>query len=451
MTYAIQLEGTIAFDSAEDVAEARDAFRHATGYAPEEIDGVALAPDTHTYRLAAHLEGSSEEILSAQGAFLTLSGSSSDSSFRSTVTTGDADPAGGDARTSGESWVHDDEVLVAVRHDRPEEVREVARGALDAVEPETGRTLLHVAAEAGAAAVAEMLLQDGVEVDRRRRRDITALHDAAGADVVEVLVEGGAALDARDLHGETPLVHAGERGDEEVVLALLARGASIPSASDARWLAQHAALENMPRVPAVLVEHGFTLEELGGDELVDRALHAGHAEVVVALRDLGVELPSKALRVACTTGSVPLVEAILEAQPDAATEAMQVVDHPDAPIAVAANAGHLDVVQYLHERGAPLVPATLGETTPLHQAAYRDRRELVRWMIEERDVDPNLLNQYEETPLHAAGIGDHVTCAKLLVELGTDPSRRDSWDETVFEKLSDAAASKLKNWLAERD
>ena len=79
------------------------------------------------------------------------------------------------------------------------------------------------------------LLAAGVDAKRAYGNDLTALMWAAGyedgfgerdaVDVVTLLLDAGAAIDATDNRGRTALMIAAERGHAAVVQALLARGA----------------------------------------------------------------------------------------------------------------------------------------------------------------------------------------------------------------------------------
>jgi ankyrin repeat protein len=57
--------------------------------------------------------------------------------------------------------------------------------------------------------------------------DITALHLVRNAATAEFLLQHGAELEPRDVHGQTPLMWAAKRGNSEVVQCLVARGAEI--------------------------------------------------------------------------------------------------------------------------------------------------------------------------------------------------------------------------------
>jgi len=75
-----------------------------------------------------------------------------------------------------------------------------------------------------------MLLDAGVEVNRKTSDKTSALHIAASRgyiDTVEVLLDGGANIDSLDSSDRTPLFLAVSRGHEDVVALLIKHGAKV--------------------------------------------------------------------------------------------------------------------------------------------------------------------------------------------------------------------------------
>lgn len=88
---------------------------------------------------------------------------------------------------------------------------------------------IHLAAERGSAAIVEMLLENGTEVDALNQTDQTALHCASrsGHDaVVKILLEKGSFVNAVDENKHTPLHGAAAHGYEAIVWMLLRAGAN---------------------------------------------------------------------------------------------------------------------------------------------------------------------------------------------------------------------------------
>jgi uncharacterized protein len=111
----------------------------------------------------------------------------------------------------------------------------LARGAdADHVDA-TGKTPIVYASARGFALVVRRLLDAGVDARARYGNDLTALIWAAGhedgvgagaaAEVIDLLIGRGAAIDAADNRGRTALMTAAERGDAAAVATLVAHSA----------------------------------------------------------------------------------------------------------------------------------------------------------------------------------------------------------------------------------
>ncbi|XP_065348899.1 fibronectin type 3 and ankyrin repeat domains protein 1-like [Cloeon dipterum] len=81
---------------------------------------------------------------------------------------------------------------------------------IDAKSIGNGRTALMMACAAGKADVAEYLLENGANIEKQDRIGMTALHHSLlHARMVKLILDAGAAVDAADSCGWTPLMRAG--------------------------------------------------------------------------------------------------------------------------------------------------------------------------------------------------------------------------------------------------
>ena len=126
-----------------------------------------------------------------------------------------------------------------------------------------GFTALHAAAAEGLPDVAVKLLAAGAALEARDRSGCTPLHAASNVAVAAVLVGAGAALEARDGTGSTPLLTAVARMDRDVVRFLLSAGADARACDDEGGI-----------LHAWAYHHGLALADL---EVLDDVMVAGAA------------------------------------------------------------------------------------------------------------------------------------------------------------------------------
>ena len=134
------------------------------------------------------------------------------------------------SQTTGLAMVMDDAQTLTALHMAAQSgeaatVRSLLRRgyAVDAVAAANGATPLFYAAALGACEAVEVLLEHGAAVNARANQGLTALHVAAAGGhsrAARLLAEQGAALDAADENGHTPLELARQLGHVEVVRAL---------------------------------------------------------------------------------------------------------------------------------------------------------------------------------------------------------------------------------------
>ena len=91
------------------------------------------------------------------------------------------------------------------------------------------------------------------------------------------------------------------------------------------------------------------------------------------------------------------------------------------PLAVACEAGHMEVVKFLmerHKEGRALTGA--GGTTPLHVAARGGHIEVVKYLIDDRGMDPSYEDSDGFTPLDCA---QNNTMRRFLLSRGARGSK----------------------------
>lgn len=126
-----------------------------------------------------------------------------------------------------------------------------------------GWTPLHLAAHFGHTTAARLLLDSGADVHAWSKNDLAnqPLHaSAAGQAPVELLallLDAGADVNAREHGGFTPIQQCAENGDLAAVQLLLARGADVRAqADDGRTALSFALTGEHEAIASLLREHG---------------------------------------------------------------------------------------------------------------------------------------------------------------------------------------------------
>ncbi|TDQ01185.1 ankyrin repeat domain-containing protein [Labedaea rhizosphaerae] len=234
-----------------------------------------------------------------------------------------------------------------------------------------GRTALHDAAEHGGPEAVSVLLARGAPVHTAAGAD-QPLHRAAAKEVVELLLDAGADLEALGDFGATPLLRAAGHPNPAVVHTLLARGADPAATDDAGAGALHEV--------ATAEGAALLLEHLGADA-VDRpdvsgytplcaAVQRGLADVVDVLLAHGADPDQRLqfggeplLHLAAAAGDPAMVRVLLAhgAHPECADRCGNIALHWAADAATGElllEAGHPN---HVHARNA-------SGQTPLHRA-----------------------------------------------------------------------------------
>ncbi|XP_045540836.1 poly [ADP-ribose] polymerase tankyrase [Papilio machaon] len=279
--------------------------------------------------------------------------------------------------------------------------RSLLGSALDALPAPTDplRELFEACKTGDASRVKKLITPQTVNARDTAGRKSTPLHFAAGygrREVVELLIAGGAALQARDEGGLQPLHNACSFGHADVVRALLTAGA--PPAARDNW--------------------GYTP--------LHEAAAKGKVDVCIALLQHGAD-PN----IRNTEGKTPLDLA------DAATRPVLTGEYCAADVLEAARAGADERLAALLTPLNVNVHAGDGRrSTPLHLAAGYNRARAVRLLLQ-RGADVHAKDKGGLVPLHNACSYGHYEVTELLVRAGADVNATDLW---AFTPLHEAAS-----------
>lgn len=201
----------------------------------------------------------------------------------------------------------------------------------------------------------------------------TVLHMAVGGkaqEIVRVLLDRGASIEALDSNHNTPLHYGCQTGHEVIVQLLLDRGANLKARNKA------------------------------GGEPIHSAAIGGQAVIAGRLLDRGASIESRDQRTR-------------------------------TPLHRAAMHGHVVTISLLLDRGANVDANNASNDTPLLLAARRNPKDAaVVELLLSRGADPDPTRRGKSSLLHWAVIYDHLTTVSLLLDLGADIDRTDASNNT---------------------
>jgi ankyrin len=323
-----------------------------------------------------------------------------------------------------------------------------------------GRTPLFWAAQRGDRQLVELLLDSGADATaqapsysepsnvvtgpevfggrNKKEQGETPLHVAAAAghvEVVRILLDRGAKIDARDEDDRTPLLAAVGSGHVELARLLLARKANPePVAGESSPLV---AASNNLELTKLLLEHRPTQESL--DAALKSAAN-GNVPVAQLLMKHGAKAD---VYTACTLGLKERVAELIKEQPGLINGVQ--FDYPRLrPLEIAAGAGHVEVVELLLDRGAEI--QNKGQWSPLEFAATEGHARVVKLLLD-RGADVDLRDSMGSTPLHAAAGAGHLAVVKLLLEQRADVSVRDVYGKTPLHEAASCGVKECAEML----
>ena len=158
---------------------------------------------------------------------------------------------------------------------------------------------LRNAAKEGNTEEVELLLDRGANIEAKNRWGQTPLLIAADwgkTETVERLLNRGANIEAQDNDGWTPLMYAARSGNTETVALLIERGANIEAQDNDGWTPlMYAARSGNTETVALLIERGANIEAQDNDGWTPLmyAARSGNTETVALLIERGARTRGK--------------------------------------------------------------------------------------------------------------------------------------------------------------
>ncbi|XP_023232253.1 titin homolog [Centruroides sculpturatus] len=323
-----------------------------------------------------------------------------------------------------------------------------------------GYSPLHLAVISGNKVMARFLLRMGADVDAVDNEKHTCVHWAtvcADVESLEILIDAGAKISTSDIHGAHPMHYVAQmsgrynpnrRAALGVLRLLLQHGAQVDCRDqEGRQPLLWAACSGSSDAILSIISAGGSIDAKDNDGL--SALHyaasRGHTDCVDVLITLcGANIDETdnsgctALYYSVAMGQADCTQLLLKYGSDA--------DHRDlkgrTPAHCGAAKGHLEMLKILENHGANLWIRNLKGDLPLHEAVHFGRKDLVCWLLDQRNNAVNAPNIHGKTPLHIVATNNNIELCQLLIDRGASLNALMKTSKSVLMTPLDAAISR---------
>ncbi|XHF97076.1 hypothetical protein AWENTII_000679 [Aspergillus wentii] len=312
---------------------------------------------------------------------------------------------------------------------------------------------IQIASEQGHEDMVQMLLNNGADTHGRGSTDTTALGFASSAGhqrIVEMLLEHGADVNLRSKTSDSALQEALSWGHEQIVDILLTHGADVNIQSkDGTTALQEASASGHQEIVQKLLAHGADIDIKG--ELYGTALHAassgGHQHIVEILLAQGADvhiegkLYGSAVQAASFGGNQQIVRLLLAhgARPNIENGFF------GSAIQAASFVGNPQIVQLLLGQGANPNSESEDFGPALQLASGNGHQQVVETLLS-HGADVNLQRDGGYTALYEAAKNGHDRVAKILLDHGADMDTA-RYSITALHKASEQGHHKVVELL----
>ncbi|KAI5622572.1 tankyrase-1 isoform X3 [Silurus asotus] len=248
-------------------------------------------------------------------------------------------------------------------------------------------TPLHLAAGYNRVRIVQLLLQHGADVHAKDKGGLVPLHNACSYghyEVTELLLKHGACVNAMDLWQFTPLHEAASKNRVEVCSLLLSHGAD----------------------PTLVNCHGKSAVDMAPTpELKERLTYEfkGHS-LLQAAREADMAKVKKTLALEIINFKHPQTH-------ETALHCAVASPHPKRK----------QVAELLLRKGANVNEKNKDFMTPLHVAAERAHNDILE-VLQKHGAKMNAVDTLGQTALHRAALAGHLQTCRLLLSYGADPA-----------------------------
>jgi len=220
------------------------------------------------------------------------------------------------------------------------------------------KTPLHLTVRYNRRTIAELLIAKGSAIDSKDDRQRTPLglatRETGDVDMAKLLIQNGADINVRDVDNNMPLNFAAWKGFTGIIDLLLDNGADFDTSEGrSSWMIRFAASCGSERLFRIVLEKD---EDVFTNESLNNSI----------------------MRAAIAGGSIDIVKMLL-------AKNIQIKDDINifgwTPLHFTANNGHLEMVEFLVEKGSGINKRTLSGKSPYNLAEEAGKNEMLQLII----------------------------------------------------------------------
>lgn len=318
------------------------------------------------------------------------------------------------------------------------------------------------AAEQGQTRCVEVLLDKGANINARDSVGNTALivsSEHGHTDTVRcLLAKPSCDVNCAGTYGLTALHRAAWHAYNDITALLLQAGANVNMCDQAHETALHVAAQrgNIEVTRLLLQRNDLDVNRrnMFGRSALMRAVEAGQGDVCEMLQQAGansnlvedLSCHGNAIHVATVNNHVAILHTLLKAGAELGKRCAD--GHTE--LHHAASGGYTDCVRTLLKHGALVNELNRYGDTPLLLAAKNNHPDVVQVLLDHQ-ADVNATCFGRQTALYVAVIRNHVKCARKLLEAGANPNQVADMTSTLLIQAASMGSRAMVDLLLNYD
>ncbi|KAJ3967390.1 ankyrin repeat-containing domain protein, partial [Lentinula raphanica] len=320
-------------------------------------------------------------------------------------------------------------------------------------------SVIQAAAYGGHKDIVELLLDNGADIEAQGGFHGTAIEAAAAKghkDIVELLLLHNANVNTQGGYYGTAMQAAAAEGYKDVVELLLLHNADVNAQSGEYGTAIEAAAElGHKDIVELLLKHNADVNIQGGyyESVMKAATAQGHIDILEILLLHGADVNDvqsgefgTAIEVAAEVGSKDIVEWLLMHNADVNIQG----GYFGTAIEAAAEEGHKDIVELLLIHNADINAQAGYYGTAMQGAASEGHKDIIELLLS-HGANINAQAGYYGTALHAAAAKGHKDIVELLLNHGANLNTQAGYYGTALQGAATNGHKDIVEFLLNHD